>query len=401
MPTTEVPGVYIEPAPSITASQVGGVDSFKTIILVTSNTGTGGTATSNVLTDVTSYTDFRTKFGTTCPIDASVKALFDNYANLSALSQTPNQSRVKVIRGQATTSNVTNDTLRAFDVLTALDDCPLGFLLAEEAAALVVDATTVTNIFTPMDTLCGAKGLLGLVNIPAANLTATAINTWANLVKSAKRNIAAFWGSALTGVSAATIAAIHALRAFDEYGQFIPPAGKYAIANSNPPALLTRADQDLVYPNRINFIKRLVANTGTTSDVIWGARMLSTDKSQGCLDMNTYVSSSVTEKTIARNIDVFRSIGFSSVLIELKATVTARLNDLNDAGAYRQDVVLTDDLLVNTSTGLQRLTKGTAIPSGFIVFDPIVQAGKAYIDFVYFPVTTLEQIVIRTSRVIL
>ena len=401
MPVGTVPGVYLEPAPAISSAQIGGIDEFKSIIIV----GTAPSGTNNLLTDITSYDDFRTKFGTTAPVDLHIKNLFLNNPQLA--TQQPNQRyRVKFVKATDTGGSPTTTThiTAGLNYLNSLDEVPLGFLLVPEAFTVTAPADT-TTLYELIDDVCEAKGLLGLVDFRTTATTAALIGTAADAYRLPRRSTAAYWGytrEASTDIPLSVIAAAHAVRQFDEFGQFTPPAGRYAIANSNPqPRLLTKTDQELVYPKQVNYAKRIMSGAGAFSDVIWGAKTLSSDPAQGCPDINTYIASVVTERSVQRNIEVFKSVGFSSVQIELKSTVSQRLIELSDANAFKQDVVLPNELVINTASGLQRLSKGTTIPRGYTVFEPAVIGNKAYIDFVYFPVTTLEQVIIRTSRVII
>lgn len=398
MPT--VPGVYLEPAPAISSAQVGGIDQFSSIIMV----GTAPSGTPNLLTDITGYEDFRTKFGTTSPVDLHVKNLFLNNPQLA--TQQPNAKyRVKFVKATDSGGSPTTTThlSAGLNYLNALDEVPLGFLLVPEAFTVTSPADT-TTLYELIDDVCEAKGLLGLVDFRTTANTAVLIGTAADAYRQARRSTAAYWGytrDGATDIPLSVIAAAHAVRQFDEFGQFTPPAGRYAIANSNPqPRLLTKADQELVYPKQVNYIKRIMSASGSFSDVIWGAKTLSSDPVQGTPDINTYIASVVTERSVQRNIEVFKSVGFSSVQIELKSAISARLVELSEAQAFKQDVVLQNELIINAAGGLQRLTKGTTVPRGYVVFEPVVQGNKAYVDFVYFPVTTLEQVIIRTSRVI-
>jgi hypothetical protein len=399
MPVT--PGVYLEAAPAISSAQVGGIDEFKSIVIV----GTSATGGNNLLTDIVSYDDFRTKFGTTSPLDLHIKMLFANNPQLSV--QQPNQRyRVKFVKGFDTGGSPTPTThlTAGLNYLNGLDEVPLGFLLCPEAFTVATPADT-TTLYELIDDVCEAKGLLGLVDFRTTANTAALISTAADGYRLGKRSTAAYWGynrDGATDIPLSVIVAAQAVRQFDEFGQFTPPAGRYAIANPNPqPRLLTRADQEIVYGKQVNFAKRVMSSANAYNDVVWGAKTMATDPALGCPDINTCIASIVTERSVQRNIEVFKSVGFSSVQIELKSTVSQRLIELSDANAFKQDVVLTNEIVLNTASGLQRLSKGTTIPRGYVVFEPQIVGNKAYIDFVYFPVTTLEQVIIRTSRVII
>lgn len=408
------PGVFLEPSPPISSTQVGGIDEFKALIVVGTK-GTTGTGTEGKLTEIKSHSDFRAKFGDDSPSTAAIKVIFDNY------SQIATRKRLWFIAGKATTTPTAKTNLiAALDILSAEDELPLGILISPEMLTISVEAD-FSAVCKKMDTVAKTKGLLAMLDMPDLTITADLAVVFADEFRAATRSSALYYGwnaipaDTASGmaqgddVGTATIAAAHAIRCWDELGQFVPPAGKYAIAHPNfltpPPPI--NADQEKLYPARINYPKKLTSSTGQASYTIWGTRMASEPDTtllsvnEGCLDINTYVASVVTEKTIQRNIDVFRSTGFDSVSMELKSTVSNRMSELSSAGAFKQNVTVPQDILIQTERGLETITKGTDIARGYIVFEPFIKGNQAFIDVVYFPVTTLEQIIIRVSRIII
>lgn len=398
--TGNVPGVYLQQPPPISTAQLGGIDEFKSIIIL----GTATTGTANVLTDIYSYADYQTKFGVSSPCDAHVKSLFANYPSLSTTTTT-RPSRVKFFKATDSGGSPTTTThlTAGITAMTALDELPLGILLAPEAYT-VTNAPDTTTLFGLLDTLALAKGLLHFADFRSTVNTAALVSTAADGYLAAKRAVAAYYGWNLESaiqVPLSVIAAAQALRCFDERGQFTPPAGKFPIAASSPqPSLLNFAGQETVHAKRVNYIRRLGLN-GISSDLVWGTRMMSTDEDQGCMDINTYIASVITERTVTRDIQVFQSITDQQILLAgLKASLSTTLARLSDAGAYQRNVTTTKEFVVQRVTGeLVQIRPGTPFPQGFLILEPIIIKRQQYVDFVYIPVTTQEQVILRSARI--
>lgn len=398
--TGNVPGVYLQQPPPISTAQLGGIDEFKSVIIL----GTATSGTNNVLTDIYSYADFRTKFGTNSPCDAHFASLFANYPSLSTTTTT-RPSRVKFFKATDSGGSPTTTThlTAGITAMNSLDELPLGILLAPEAYT-VANAPDTTTLYGLLDNLSKAKGLLHFADFRSTVNTAALVSTAADGYLSANRAVAAYYGWNLENtiqVPLSVIAAAQALRCFDERGQFVPPAGKFAIANPNPqPSLLNFAGQETVHGKRVNYIRRLAIN-GISSDLVWGTRMMSTDENQGCVDINTYVASVITERTVTRDIQVFQSITDQQILAAgLKASLSATLTRLSNAGAYQRNVTTTREFVVQRVTGeLVSVPAGTPFPQGFLIMEPIIIKRQQYIDFVYVPVTTQEQVIIRSARI--
>lgn len=398
--TGNVPGVYLQQPPVVSTAQLGGIDEFKSIIIL----GTSTTGTNNTLTDIYSYADFQTKFGVSSSCDAHVKSLFANYPSLSTTTTT-RPARVRFFKAFDTGGSPTTTThlTAGITAITLLDELPLGILLAPEAYT-VTSSTDTTTLFGLLDTLAKAKGLLHFADFRSTVNTAALVSTAADGYLSTSRAVAAYYGWNLESaiqVPLSVIAAAQALRCFDERGQFTPPAGKYAIASSSPqPSLLNATGQETIHAKRVNYIRRLAID-GVSSDLVWGTRMMSTDENLGFLDINTYVSAVITERTVTRDIQVFQSISDQQILAAgLKASLTATLTRLSNAGAYQRNITITKEFVVQRVTGqIVTVAAGTPFPQGFLILDPIVIKRQQYVDFVYIPVTTQEQVILRSARI--
>jgi len=398
--TGNVPGVYLQQPAPISTAQLGGIDEFKSVIIL----GTATTGTANLLTDVYSYADFQAKFGTNSPCDAHVKSLFANYPSL-ATTTTTRPSRVKFFKATDSGGSPTPTThlTAGITALTGLDELPLGILLAPEAYT-VANAPDTATLYTLLDTLSQAKGLLHFADFRSTVNTAALVATAADGYLAPKRATAAYYGWNLENsiqVPLSVIAAAQAMRTFDERGQFTPPAGKYPIIASAPqPALLNFTGQETVHGKRVNYVRRLSLN-GVGSDLVWGTRMMSSDEDQGCMDINTYVASVITERTVTRDIQVFQSITDQQILAAgLKASLATTLTRLSNAGAYQRNVTTTKEFVIQRVTGqLVQVPTGTPFPQGFLIMEPIIIKRQQYIDFVYIPVTTQEQVILRSARI--
>jgi hypothetical protein len=398
--TDSVPGVYLQSPDPISTAQLGGIDEFKSIIIL----GTSTTGTQNALVDIYSLSDYQAKFGVGSPCEPHVRSLFANYPALTT-TVTTRPSRVKFFRCFDTGGSPTTTThlTAGIAAMTALDELPLGIMLCPEAFT-VANAPDTTTLYGLLNTLALAKRLLLFADFRATVTTAALVSTAADAYLGPNRGVAAYYGwnlESAVNVPLSVIAAAQALRTFDERGQFVPPAGKFPIVNSAPqPALLNNAGQETVHGKRVNYIRRWNLN-GNSADVVFGTRMMSSDETQGCVDINTYISQAITERSVLRGIEVFKTVSDRNVdALELKAELQSRLSQLSAAGAYQLNVTLEQNYQIQKADGsIETLIKGSNVPSGFIVLDPVIRRRQAFIDFVYMPVITSEQVIIRSSRI--
>lgn len=384
---TIVPGVYVQQASSPILASSTDIRLLNQCYLV--GAAASGTAENNVITPITSVSDFQTKAGSGNANVPFVRNLYSNYPNI----------QLSFIRGfdAAGGADVLDHTLAGVAALKDTD--PLGLIITPQGYAELTVQADRTSLFTGVNNVAANLGMVHYVDTALATNTNAEATAEADIYLAASRSSALYYGGVTDGsdyIPGSVIAAAHTLRGFSEVEPFCPPANKFSIASNTPsPVEVSDGDREILYAKRINTIKR-VPGRGLT---LWGTRTLSTGTT-GIGDVNTLIAASVVEKSAPLGFDAFQTKrDANEISLEIKTRLTTKMNAMFNAGALQSNVTIELELAINLYDKRFVFPAGTRFERGFYVFDPVLVDTTIVQDFLYIPVGVYEQIVIRVSRV--